>query len=100
MKLKLGDTVKIIAGREKGKFGKITQINKSSNKVIVEGLNLNLKHQKPATREESGSIIQKEAPIHSSNVMLCDSNNIASRIKIIKVQKNTERVSRKTGEKI
>lgn len=100
MKLKLGDTVKIISGREKGKFGKITQINKLNNKVIIEGMNVNLKHQKPTTREESGSIIQKEAPIHSSNVMLCDSNNIASRIRIFKFQKNTERISRKTGEKI
>lgn len=100
MRLKVGDNVKILTGKEKGKFGKIKQILKSSNKVIIEGLNVNIKHQKPVTREESGSIVQKESPINISNVILCDSNNIPSRIRIVKVNKNKERFSKKTGEKI
>lgn len=100
MKLKVGDTVKIISGNEKGKFGKIKQIIKSKNRVIVEGLNVIIKHQKSVTREESGSIIQKEAPMHISNIMLCDSNNIPSRIRIVKVGKSKQRFSKKSGEKI
>jgi len=100
MNLKLGDSVMVITGSEKGKFGKIKKIVKSSNKVIVEGLNMSTKHQKPTTRDESGSIVQQEKPIHISNVMVCDSNNVPSKIRVVKVGKNKERVSKKTGEKI
>lgn len=100
MNLKVGDSVMIITGNSCGKFGKIKQILKSSNKVVVEGLNLCTKHQKPVTRDESGVLIQKEKPIHISNVMLCDGNNVPSKIRIVKVGKDKERFSKKTGEKI
>lgn len=100
MRLKVGDTVKVLSGSEKGKSGRLKQILKSKNKAIVEGLNICVKHQKPATRDESGSIVQKELPIHISNLMLCDSSMIASRVRVVKIGKNNERFSKKTGEKI
>nr|YP_003002196.1 50S ribosomal protein L24 [Aureoumbra lagunensis]ACS36908.1 50S ribosomal protein L24 [Aureoumbra lagunensis] len=100
MNLKVGDSVMVITGSEKGKLGKIKQILKSSNKVVVEGLNMTTKHRKPTTRDESGMIVQQEAPIHISNVMICDSNDVPSKIRIVKVGKNKERFSKKTGEKI
>lgn len=100
MVLKVGDNVKIIAGRDKGSFGKVKQILKSQNKVIIEGFNVRIKHQKPVTREESGSIIQKELPMHRSNVMLCDSNLVPSRIRVVRSDKTIWRISKKTGEKI
>jgi len=97
MRLKIGDNVKVISGSDKGKFGKITSIEKPV--VTVEGINIKTKHVKPATKEKSGEIIQTEAPINISNVMLCDSENIASRIRVVKTGKDQERFSKKTGKK-
>lgn len=68
MKVKVGDTVKVIAGKDKGKEGKILKTFKSENRVVVEGLNIIKKHAKPRTTEEKGGIIEIEAPIHVSNV--------------------------------
>ena len=62
MRLKIGDNVKVISGSDKGKFGKITSIEKPV--VTVEGINIKTKHVKPATKEKSGEIIQTEAPIN------------------------------------
>ena len=90
----------VIAGSNSGKFGKITQVLRSSNKVIVEGLNMCTKHQKPMTREDSGVIVQKEKPIDISNVMLCDVDNVPSKVRVVKVGKNKQLFSKKTGEKI
>tara|TARA_B100001769_G_C21947333_1_gene510152 strand:+ start:84 stop:383 length:300 start_codon:yes stop_codon:yes gene_type:complete len=98
MRLKIGDNVKVISGSDKGKFGKITSIEKPV--VTVEGINIKTKHVKPVTKEKSGEIIQTEAPINISNVMLCDSENIASRIRVVKTGKDQERFSKKTGKKI
>ena len=100
MNLKLGDSVMIITGSEKGKIGTVKDILKSGNKVIVDGLNMCTKHQKAATRDDSGILLQKEKPLHISNVMLCDSNGFSSKISVVKVGKNKERFSKKTGEKI
>jgi len=98
MKLKIGDNVKVISGNDKGKFGKIKKIVKSA--LTVEGINIRTKHIKPLTKEKSGEILQKETPINISNVLLCDSDNIASRFYIVKNGKEKERFSKKTGKKI
>lgn len=68
MKLKVGDQVKIIAGKEKGKEGKIIKTLKKEDKVIVEGMNIVKKHLKPRYNGQNGSIEEVEAPIHVSNV--------------------------------
>ena len=71
MKLKLGDSVVVISGSEKGKSGKITKIFKTSNRVIISGLNMRTKHQSAQIQNNaSGLLIQKEQPIHISNVAL------------------------------
>lgn len=76
MKLKLGDSVVVISGSEKGKSGKITKIFKTSNKVIISGLNMRTKHQSSQIQNNaSGLLIQKEQPIHISNVALSDFND-------------------------
>ena len=67
--LKLGDNVLIISGKDKGKRGKILLIDRKLNKVLVEGLNIIVKHQKPSAKNHEGGIISKEAMIHASNVM-------------------------------
>ena len=70
MKIKVGDNVKVLAGKDKGKEGKVTKTLKKDNKVIVEGINMVKKHVKPRGMNEVGSIIDVEAPIHASNVKL------------------------------
>ena len=71
MKLKVGDKVEVISGSDKGKTGKIIKTLRSENKVIVEGVHVVKKHQKP-TGQESGGILEIEAPINASNVMIID----------------------------
>jgi large subunit ribosomal protein L24 len=78
IRLKIGDTVKVITGTDKGSIGEITSILRKDKKVVVSDVNKKFKHVKPRTKEDTGEIKQFEAPIHISNVMLCD-NGVASR---------------------
>ena len=71
MNFKVGDEVVVITGSDKGKKGKVIKTLKAENRVVVEGVNVVKKHQKP-TGQETGGIIEKEAPIHASNVMILD----------------------------
>ena len=71
MNLKVGDKVVVIAGSSKGKEGKITKTLRSENRVIVEGVNIVKKHKK-GNGQETGGILEVEAPIHASNVMIID----------------------------
>ena len=71
MKLKTGDKVVVIAGKDKGKEGKITKTLRNENKVVVEGINIAKKHVKP-NGQQAGSIVEMEMPIHASNVMIVD----------------------------
>ncbi|KAM7267257.1 hypothetical protein ACFE04_009423 [Oxalis oulophora] len=81
MHVKLGDTVKVISGREKGKIGEIVKIFKHDSTVIVKDLNLKTKHMKSKEEGEPGQIIKIEAAIHSSNVMLYSKEKeVASRV--------------------
>lgn len=68
MKVKVGDKVKIIAGKDKGKEGNIIKTLRKEDRVVVEGINIVKKHQKPRYMNETGSIVEVEAPIHVSNV--------------------------------
>jgi large subunit ribosomal protein L24 len=71
-RLKVGDLVQVITGKETGKQGRITKILASEDKVIVEGLNMVTRHQRPTPRNQEGGKIKKEAAIHASNVMPVD----------------------------
>ena len=70
MKIKKGDTVKVIAGKDNGKEGKVLVVDQKNAKVIVEGVNMVTKHMKPSQANQNGGIVQKEAAIDASNVML------------------------------
>ena len=70
MKIKKGDTVKVIAGKDKGKEGKVLAVNAKNSTVLVENVNVVTKHTKPSAANQQGGIITKEAPLHISNVML------------------------------
>ena len=69
MKIKTGDTVKVIAGKDKDKEGKVMSVDRKNGKVIVEGVNMIIKHMKPSAGNPNGGIVQKEAAIDASNVM-------------------------------
>lgn len=68
MKIKVGDKVKVITGTNKGKEGKVSKVLREENRVIVEGVNIVKKHIKPGKTNETGGILETEAPIHISNV--------------------------------
>ena len=69
MKIKKGDLVKVIAGKDKDKEGKVIAVNKNKNTLLVEGVNMMTKHTKPSMANQQGGIVQKESPIDASNVM-------------------------------
>lgn len=72
MKIKIGDMVKVISGSNKGKEGKVTKVLREENRVIIEKINLIKKHVKPSSNNETGGILETEAPIHISNVKLIE----------------------------
>ncbi len=69
MKIKKGDTVQVIAGKDNGKEGKVLSVDPKNSKVTVEGVNVVKKHSKPSMSNQNGGIVEKEAPIDLSNVM-------------------------------
>jgi len=103
MKIKVGDTVKIITGKDKGKTGQVIKTLKQENKVVVDGINIIKKHAKPTRMNESGSIIEIEAPIHVSNVKLVTKSEIKDAKKAkktkIKEEKIEGKVEKKTAKK-
>lgn len=98
--VKTGDTVKVIAGDEKGKTGTIKTVDTNTSKVIIEGLNLVTKHNKPSAKNPQGGIEKKEAGIHASNVMLVEgkSGAIVRTGKRLNKSGKLERYSKKSGE--
>ena len=70
MKIKKGDLVKVIAGKDKDKEGKVIAVNTKNNTLLVEGVNMVTKHAKPSMANQQGGILHQEAPIDASNVML------------------------------
>ncbi len=72
MKVKVGDNVKILAGKDKGKEGKVLRTLKNKDKVVVEGINIIKKHSKPNNQNDKGGIFDIEAPIHVSNVKVVE----------------------------
>ncbi|MEA3424370.1 MAG: 50S ribosomal protein L24 [Bacillota bacterium] len=102
MHIKKGDTVIVISGKDRGKKGKVLQANKKTERVIIEGVNMVTKHQKPTQRVQQGGIVHQEAAVHASNVMIYDAKVKAGvRVKhqILENGKKV-RVSVKSGETI
>lgn len=100
--IKTGDTVKVIAGDDKGKTGKILSVNREKKRAIVEGLNMVTKHIKPTATNPQGGIEKKEAGIHISNLMLVDPATGEATRTGRKAGENGKlvRYSKKTGEVI
>jgi len=73
--IKKGDLVKVLAGEDRTKQGRVLEVNRDRLTAIVEGLNINKKHSKPTTANPQGGIVDKEGPIHLSNLMLIDAKS-------------------------
>ena len=101
LKIKKGDKVVILTGRDKGKQGEVIKAMPAENKVIVQGINIAKRHTRP-TQTSGGGIIEKEAPIHVSNVAHIDpKDNKPTRIGFKKLEDGTKvRVARRSGEVI
>jgi large subunit ribosomal protein L24 len=107
MKIRRDDTVRIIAGKDKGRTGRVLRVDTKKDKVYVEGANIIKRHTRPRTlrdtqrAQELGGIVEKEGPIHVSNVMLVDpESNEPTRVGITRDGGRRRRISRKTGKEI
>jgi large subunit ribosomal protein L24 len=101
-RVKQGDSVVVIAGKQKGTRGRVLRVAPGSDKVVVEGINVRTKHLKPNQQNPQGGRVKKEAPIHISNVMLADPQTgepTRVRIKILETGQRV-RVAVKSGEQI
>jgi large subunit ribosomal protein L24 len=100
IKIRKGDTVMVIAGDDKGKTGRVLSVDEVKRRVIVEKVNFVKRHTKPRSQQRQGGILEKEAPIHLSNVMLYDpkaGKGVRVGVRFAKDGKR-ERVSRATGD--
>jgi len=99
-RIKQNDTVKVLAGKDKGKTGKVLRVLNGGDRIVVEKTNLVKRHQKPSQAHPQGGIIEKEAPLHSSNVMLVGADGKASRVGY-KIDGDVKtRINPKTGKAI
>ena len=107
MKIRKSDNVMVISGNDKGKTGKVLKVFPKVSRIIVEGINLRKRHTKPTQKSPQGGILEKESPIHVSNVMLIDSKTneptrLGSQIILDEKtgKKKRTRVSRVSGEMV
>ena len=99
-KFKIGDNVKVIQGKDKGQTGTIKSLSSKNGKIVIKGINTKVKHVKPSRKDEAGKIIQFDAPIDVSNVMLCDENGVASRVGFSTQDNKKVRIFKKTNKLI
>lgn len=99
IRLKKGDKVVVIAGKDKGKEGKIMSVDRKNNRVVVEGVNMISRHTKPSMQNQQGGIVKREGSIHASNVMYLH-NGKATRLGAMVKDGKKVRIAKKTGEVI
>ncbi len=107
MKIRRGDTVKVIAGKDVGRTGEVKRVEPKRSRVYVEGVNMRKRHQRPRTLRdtqkaaEAGGVIEDEGPIHVSNVMLLDpKSGEPTRVGISREDGARTRIARRSGERI
>ncbi|MCK4631893.1 MAG: 50S ribosomal protein L24 [candidate division Zixibacteria bacterium] len=105
MRIKKGDTIFVRTGADKGKTGKVLSVDVDKKLLVIEGINMRNKHQRPTQKQPKGGIISMEQPIHLSNVAIYSSSlsgptKIASRVITEGNKKKRVRICRKTGEEI
>jgi len=100
MKIRKGDTVKVISGNDNGKIGKVLKTFPENNRIIVEGVNLVKRHTRPSQKNRKGGIVEKEDTVNVSNVMLFDTrSNAPTRVGYRLLNDGTKvRINKKSGE--
>ena len=100
MRIKKGDTVQVISGKDKGKTGEVLRTLPYENRVVVQGVNLRTRHVKPTQEGETGRVVTEEASLHASNVMIYSTDKkVVSRVEIVVEKDGTKkRRLKKTGE--
>lgn len=97
-RIRKNDSVMIMAGKDRGKVGKVIRVHPSEGRAVVERLNMVKRHVKPRTPQDSGGILEKEAPIHLSNLMFVDpQDGRPTRVGYKVVDGRKSRISRRTG---
>ena len=97
LKLKKGDTVKVISGESRGQEGKIISISTKNERVVVEGVNMISKHTKPSAKNANGGIVKQEGTIHISNLMFVEGGKTVRIGRVVNATTNKiERISKKT----
>jgi len=101
-RIRLGDTVVVISGKDKGKTGKVTRVLVEDNRVVVEGVNLIKRHTRPTPRNPSGGIVEREQAIHASKVMPVDpKTGKGTRVRFKELEGGRKiRIAAKSGEEI
>ena len=100
-RLKKDDTVLVIAGRERGKTGKVLRVVAETGRVVIERVNMIKRHQKARSAQQPGGIIEREAPLHASNVMLlCGKCSKPTRVSNRRTGDTPVRVCKRCGEQI
>ena len=106
-RIKKGDTVQVISGKDSGKTGRVLRVEPKKNRLFVEGLNVVKRHQRPRSLKDTqrggkvGGVIEKEGPIHVSNVMLLDpTDNKPTRVGVRSKDGKRERFAKRTGNAI
>ncbi len=102
LKIRRDDQVLVISGKDRGKTGRVIEVDPKKERVFVEGLNIVKRHQRPRPgTNEPGGVIEKPGPIHVSNVMLIDpSDNKPTKVGIVREDGVRRRVARRTGNKL
>lgn len=103
-KIRKNDQVMVIAGDDKGKVGRVLDIDTKKNRVLVEGVNIHIKHQRPSQQNQQGGRVEMEFPIHYSNVMLIDTDKKATRVSLTRDTKGGKtvitRIAKTNGKEI
>ena len=99
-KIKKGDDVVVLTGKDKGRTGKVTRVLPKDNRVVVQGINVVQRHTRPSQVNPQGGIVNKEASIHVSNVALVDSNGKATRVGFRMEGDKKVRFAKSTGDAI
>jgi large subunit ribosomal protein L24 len=106
LKIRSGDQVKVIAGKDRGKSGRVLRVEPKKERLFVEGLNMIKRHTRPhqvagaQSEQQMGGVIEREGPIHVSNVMLLDAKGQPTRVRIERENGKPLRVAKRTGTRI
>ncbi|MBI2618117.1 50S ribosomal protein L24 [Candidatus Kaiserbacteria bacterium] len=101
MKIKKGDKVIVIAGKDRGKTGKVLRALPRDEKVVVEGVYISKRHEKPTSKRQKGQIVEKALPVHVSNVMIVDPKlHVPTRVSVKKLQGKYIRVTKKSNTQL